>query len=323
MLASPLRGRVASVTMWTSRPHKLRPQSSQGRGMVIGGRAYNFARVTVGVLGVVVLAACGTMTRNPVPESAKLNEVVAAPGPGLVRFWGDAVPKDVVAFARRRDAEFRAEGINPSGVRNYLALSGGGSDGAFGAGLLVGWSAAGTRPKFDLVTGVSTGSLIAPFAFLGSSHDGELKEVFTTYGLNDIARRRPLVAIAVEASIADDAPLAHLIEQYVTPDFVAAIAGEYRKGRLPLIGTTNLDAQRPVIWNMGEIAAKGDQDSIELFRKVIRASASIPGIFPPVLVSVEQDGKMYDEMHVDGGVAAQVFIFPTRFDPRTVDKQLG
>src|SRR5262249_13078226 len=132
--------------MGTSRSHKFRPQSSQGRGMVIGGRAYDFARMTVGVAGMVVLAACGTMTRNAVPESASLNELVAAPGPGLIRFWGDAVPKGVEALARRRDAEFRAEGINPSGVRNYLALSGGGSDGAFGAGLLVGWSATGTRP---------------------------------------------------------------------------------------------------------------------------------------------------------------------------------
>lgn len=267
-----------------------------------------------------VLTACSTLTRNPVPESANLDEVRAAPG--QIRIWGDVVPKNIEAIGRERDTQRRAAGINPSGVMSYLAVSGGGSDGAFGAGLLVGWSEAGNRPKFDLVTGISTGALIAPFAFLGSEYDPQLKEVYTNYDANDIARKRPLTSILSETSLADDSPMAHLIARYVTPEFVERIAAEHRKGRRLLIGTTHLDAQRPVIWDMGRIAIRDDQNAVDLFRKVILASASIPGVFPPVLISVEQDGRIFDEMHVDGGVARQVFIFPTQFDPLTLDKEL-
>jgi len=212
---------------------------------------------------------------------------------------------------------------DPLGARNYLAVSGGGSDGAFGAGLLVGWSEAGTRPKFDVVTGISTGALIAPFAFLGSDYDAQLKEVYTTYGQKDIAQPRTLLSVAAEASIASIAPMVALVEHYVSSDFLAAVANEHRKGRRLLIGTTHLDAQRPVIWNMGEIAVRGDQNAIELFRKIIIASASVPGIFPPALISVDKGGRTYDEMHVDGGVVSQVFLFPTQCDPRSLDKRLG
>jgi predicted acylesterase/phospholipase RssA len=206
---------------------------------------------------------------------------------------------------------------------NFLAVSGGGSNGAFGAGLLVGWSEAGTRPKFDIVTGISTGALIAPFAFLGPAYDPQLKGIYTNYGTNDIARKRNVVAILANASVADPAPLESLIEHYVTPDFLRAVAVEHRKGRRLLIGTTNLDAQRPVIWDMGAIASRDDQRSQELFRKILLASASIPGVFPPVLIPVEHEGRVYDEMHVDGGVANQVFLFPSQVDPRRYDARLG
>jgi hypothetical protein len=281
----------------------------------------DFVRLGASVVITVVLVACSTVTRNPVPEGTSLEEVRAAPG--QVRIWGDVVPKNVEALGRERDAQRRAAGVNPSGVLNYLAISGGGSDGAFGAGLLVGWSEAGARPKFDLVTGISTGALIAPFAFLGSEYDPQLKEVYTSYDANDIARKRPLISVLADVSIADDSPMAHLIARYVTPDFVDRIAAEHRKGRRLLIGTTHLDAQRPVIWDMGRIAIRNDQNAINLFRKVMLASASIPGVFPPVLISVDQDGKLFDEMHVDGGVARQVFIFPTHFDPLTLDRELN
>jgi Patatin-like phospholipase len=277
-------------------------------------------RIGIRVVVALVLTACSTLTRNPVPESANLDEVRAAPG--QIRIWGDVVPKNIEAIGRERDMQRRAAGVNPSGLMSYLAVSGGGSDGAFGAGLLVGWSEAGTRPKFDLVTGISTGALIAPFAFLGSEYDLQLKEVYTNYDANDIARKRPLISALSDASLADASPMAHLIARYVTPDFVGRIAAEHRKGRRLLIGTTHLDAQRPVIWDMGGIAVRDDQNAIDLFRKVMLASASIPGVFPPVLISVEQDGRTFDEMHVDGGVAGQVFIFPTQFDPLTLDKEL-
>jgi len=281
---------------------------------------HDSGRIATRVVAALVLTACSTLTRNPVPEGANLEEVRAAPG--QIRIWGDVVPKNIEAIGRERDAQRRAAGVNPSGAMSYLAVSGGGSDGAFGAGLLVGWSEVGTRPKFDLVTGISTGALIAPFAFLGSEYDPQLKEVYTNYDANDIARKRPLLSALADASLADDSPMAHLIARYVTPDFIARVAAEHRKGRRLLIGTTHLDAQRPVIWDMGGIAIRNDENAINLFRKVMLASASIPGVFPPVLISVEQDGKVFDEMHVDGGVARQVFIFPTQFDPLTLDKQL-
>lgn len=237
--------------------------------------------------------------------------------------WGDAPPRNVALIRRQLNAERRSAGVDAHSARNYLAISGGGSDGAFGAGLLVGWSDAGSRPKFDVVTGTSAGAMIAPFAFLGSAYDGDLKEIYTTYGQKDIARRWPVFLIGPEASLASDAPLAALIEHYVSPELLRAVATEHRRGRRLLIGTTYLDAQRPVIWDMGQIASAGDQKALALFRQVILASASIPGIFPPVLISVDRDGKTYDEMHVDGGVASQVFLFPTNFDPRSLDPQDG
>jgi Patatin-like phospholipase len=279
------------------------------------------ARVTTLAVVAMTLAACSAISRQPVPEGVELDAVVAAPGP--IRMWGDVLPKNLAAIRRELDAQRQANNFDPLGARNYLAVSGGGSDGAFGAGLLVGWSEAGTRPKFDVVTGISTGALIAPFAFLGSDYDAQLKEVYTTYGQKDIAQPRTLLSVAAEASIASIAPMVALVEHYVSSDFLAAVANEHRKGRRLLIGTSHLDAQRPVIWNMGEIAVRGDQNAIELFRKIIIASASVPGIFPPALISVDKGGRTYDEMHVDGGVVSQVFLFPTQFDPRSLDKRLG
>src|SRR5262245_55835745 len=159
-----------------------------GQGKLVRG----WARAFGGIALALALASCGTLSRNALPESAALGEVVAAPGP--VRFWGDAVPPDMETLTRQRLAQYRAAGIDPSGTMSYLAVSGGGSDGAFGAGLLVGWSEAGTRPRFDVVTGISTGALIAPLAFLGRDYDPQLREVYTAYGLTDLVQRRTLVA---------------------------------------------------------------------------------------------------------------------------------
>jgi patatin-like phospholipase len=289
--------------------------------MAIRQQARNVTRTAAVAVLAAALAACGGLVRNALPEGAGLTPVLAADGP--IRFWGDAVPDRIEGLVRQRDEQYRAAGINPSGAMSYLAVSGGGSDGAFGAGLLVGWSEAGTRPRFDIVTGVSTGALIAPLAFLGPAYDPQLKEIYTSYGLEEIARRRSLLSIAAEASVADNGPMAGLIERYVTDEFLERIAGEHRKGRRLLIGTTYLDAQRPVIWNMGEIALRRDPQAAKLFRTIMLASAAIPGVFPPVLISVELNGQTFDEMHVDGGVTSQVFLFPSQFDPRSVDKRLG
>jgi len=191
-----------------------------------------------------------------------------------------------------------------------LAISGGAEDGAFGAGLLVGWSDAGTRPTFDLVTGVSSGALIAPFAFIGGSRDAELREMFTKYGRKNIFTYN-VPSLLEGSSLLDNSPLAKLIEKYVDHNFLQEIARERSKGRILLIGTTNLDAQRPVIWDVGRIALSNDPEALSLFRKILLASATLPGIFPPVRIRVRVGDQNYDELHVDGGITRQVFIAPT------------
>jgi hypothetical protein len=194
---------------------------------------------------------------------------------------------------------------------NYLAISGGGPDGAFGAGLLVGWSEAGTRPEFKLVTGISTGALIAPFAFLGPAYDEQLKDVYTTIQDSDVFSDRGFIdAVFFNDALKDTSPLYGLIEGYVNEDMMGEIAREYMKGRLLLIGTTNLDARRPVFWNIGAIAASGQPGALELVHKILLASAAMPMAVPPVMIDVEQDGKHYQEMHVDGGAIAQLFLYP-------------
>lgn len=262
-----------------------------------------------------------TMPRNPVPQSLTLKARV--PDLGNVRYWGDEVPEDAEAQIHLRMphlprlAEAPEKGGRP--VVNYLALSSGGTDGAFAAGLLVGWSKTGRRPRFEVVTGVSAGALIAPFAFLGPSHDPQLREIWTRYGTDDIIVKQPFSGLIGGPALADTQPLAWLIAKYVDRDFLDAIAAEYRKGRILLIGTTNLDAQRPVVWNMGEIAVSRSPGAVELFRQVILASAAIPGLFPPVHIDVEAGGEMHEEMHVDGGTTQKVFITPLQFSLRQLD----
>jgi len=195
-----------------------------------------------------------------------------------------------------------------------LVLSGGGSNGAFGAGFLKGWTTAGTRPTFKLVTGVSTGALIAPYAFLGSDYDDELERAFTSVTTGDVYKVRSPFAILKKDSLARTDPLAARIEELITDDMLRAIAAEHRKGRRLFVGTTNLDAQRFVVWNMGAIADSGQPGSLVLFRKVLLASASIPVAFPPVYFKVDVDGRTFDEMHVDGGVISILFLWGAMID---------
>jgi hypothetical protein len=245
-----------------------------------------------------------------------------------IRFWGDQLPpnadkmvKEKWIQARAARPSLRAGGKRP--VVNFLALSGGGDDGAFGAGVLCGWTARGTRPEFDVVTGVSTGALTAPFAFLGPRYDAALKDVFTQSNTKDIAVLHPMRGLLGGDSLASNAPLAKVIAHYVDEAFLAEVAEEHRKGRRLLIGTTNLDAERPVIWNMGEIAASGRPEALDLFRKVLLSSAAIPAVFPPGFIEVSAGGATYDEMHVDGGATREVFLVPTQFMAKTVDRRLG
>ena len=192
----------------------------------------------------------------------------------------------------------------------FVAISGGGDNGAFTAGLMNAWTATGTRPEFKLVTGISTGALIAPFAFLGPKYDATLKEVYTTISPKDVIEHRSILSGVLSDAMADNAPLLRLTQKSVTAELLKEIAAEYAKGRMLLIATADLDARRPVIWDMGKIASYGGPKALDLFVKVMIASASIPGGFPPMMLDVEVDGKPYQEMHVDGGIVAQVFAYP-------------
>ncbi|MDP2334082.1 MAG: patatin-like phospholipase family protein [Reyranella sp.] len=266
-------------------------------------------------IGILVVGACSIPERGPGVPAADTARALPLGIPNA-RFFADGDPKAMMeegarSFERER-AVWRAEGkktTRPPPVY-FLAVSGGGDNGAFGAGLMNGWTALGTRPEFKMVTGVSTGALVAPVAFLGPGYDDALRDVYTTMTPDKVFRARGLTAALFDDAMADTGPLAQVIETYADQKMFDAIAREYQKGRLLLIGTTHLDAQRPVIWNIGAIAASGHPGGLELFRKILRASAAIPGLFQPVLFDVEVDGRKYQEMHVDGGAIAQLFLYP-------------
>lgn len=188
-----------------------------------------------------------------------------------------------------------------------LALSGGGARGAFGAGLLTGWTHSGTRPHFTVVTGISTGALMGTFAFLGPQYDGELERFYTVTTDGDIFADRGFSGLLRDA-VKDSTPLKRIIEHTIDEAILAAVAGEHRRGRRFFAGTTNLDSARLVVWDMGAIAASDRPDRLQRFREVLLASASIPMVLPPVYFPVEWEGRTYWQMHVDGGAAVNVFL---------------
>lgn len=272
----------------------------------------------------VLLAACGTNV--PRLDDAPVNTYATPVGYKGIRYWGDAELKklnEVSALRLEQVKEaHRKDPSVPLERAYYLAISGGGGDGAYGAGLLAGWTKSGTRPQFEVVTGISTGALTAPYAFLGPAYDGKLKEIYTTISDKDVLRKTGPVGALFGASLTDNSPLKALVAKHVTADLVDKIAAENAKGRRLLVGTTNLDAQRPVVWDMTAIAASGNPDRVQLFRNVLIASAAIPGIFPPQLIKVQADGKSYEELHVDGGTTTQAFLLSGENSLKDVDKAL-
>jgi hypothetical protein len=195
----------------------------------------------------------------------------------------------------------------------YLAISGGGADGAYGAGVLNGWTASGTRPEFAIVSGVSTGALIAPFAFLGPSYDQLVRDLYTSGVAESLLASPRLQSVLFGSGVFGSQPLRKLVDQYVDQPMLARIAVEYARGRCLAVVTTDLDAQRAVVWDMGRIASYGNPAAVELFRDVLTASASVPVVFPPVLINVAASGRTIQEMHVDGAVTWPVFTMPAAF----------
>lgn len=196
-----------------------------------------------------------------------------------------------------------------SGRFDMLAISGGAAGGAYGAGALAGLTEAGARPEFALVTGVSTGALIAPFAFLGSAWDERLADAYVGGHAADLLSLRRL-ASSFTGGLFQGEALDALIHPFVDEALIDAIAAEHARGRRLLVATTDLDSQRACIWDMGAIAAHGGTKAVELFREVLAASASLPGLFPPRRIRCAVDGEVFEEMHVDGGVAAPLFLMP-------------
>lgn len=282
----------------------------------------NSSSVVALCLVAILMGCSSTPKRNPVPP--ELVKEVGIPGVPEARFWSDELPSFTVErLANLSDAGYRRKFSGIYGKpHHYLAISGGGANGAYGAGLLNGWSESGKRPKFTMVTGVSTGALTAPFAFLGSDYDDELKKIYTTTSTEDIIDKRGILTIPFSDSMADTKPLQQLIAQYITVDMIDAIAHEHNRGRRLFIGTLNLEAARPMIWSIGEIAASNNPHRVDLIHDILLASAAIPVAFPPVVIPVEFNGNRYDEMHVDGGTGMQVFVYPTALDWKLIRKKL-
>ena len=285
-----------------------------------------YSKVTVLLLICIygtILQSCGTVPPRT-PLTKELSTTAVIPGIPKARIWGDETPAWAKNWKPSSPEERKMKLPALYGkTHEYLAISGGGSKGAFAVGLLLGWSEAGTRPEFEIVTGVSTGALIAPFAFLGSEYDATLKEIYTGVSTKDILTERNVLVGLTSDAMTDSTPLLKLIQKYVTPRVMNELATEFRKGRQLNVATTNLDAGRPVIWNLGEIAASGQPRALELIHKILLASASIPVAFPPVLIEVEAQGRKFDELHVDGGGASQVYLYPLGIDWRHITEALN
>jgi predicted acylesterase/phospholipase RssA len=275
------------------------------------------------------LGGCGAAGRlASLPD--KLRSTASFHGlPANTRLVLDTTDDDrlarIAAVALRRELDYAARsGVKELPPAVYLAISGGGENGAYGAGILTAWTETGTRPVFKAVTGVSTGALIAPFAYLGSAYDKDLERFYTTIDQNQVMVSRGLITGVLGDSMYDSTPLLRTIRSALTPEMVAAIGREYtEKGRLLFVATTNLDVPVGVLWNIGSIAASGIQDAPELIAKILLASASIPGALPPVMIDVEAGGRRFQEMHVDGGTVAQVVLYPPSFSGDDLVAALG
>jgi len=287
--------------------------------------------IAIASLNILMLAGCSSLPRQHAVPKPLTTQAVVPLDINEVRYLVDS-PEDMRRMSHDAAALWpkelawqiaqgkSGEGLAPSYM---LAISGGGDNGAYTAGLLNGWSAAGTRPEFSLVTGVSTGALIAPYAFLGSKHDAQLKALYTETPREQLIEIKNVFAVLTEDSVIDTAPLFNLISKQIDRAFLDKIAIEYEKGRTLLISSTNLDTRQKVIWNMTKIAASQDPRALSLFHRIMLASAAIPGAFPPVMIDVEVKGQMFSEMHVDGGTTGQVFVYPPSLNLGALAKENG
>lgn len=283
---------------------KLHTGRSRGRQCSRFGRPDLLPALGAAIFGAAMLSACAIEPRTPFTEADQMAAIpIAVRG---IRYWADT-PESVFQKAARRAI------VQQGSPFIYLALSGGGGGGAYGAGVLNGWTDSGKRPQFTVVSGVSVGALIAPFAFLGPAYDERLRNIYTNGDAERLIRDpNPLGAI-FGAGLFGRERLRELVERDIDDGMIGAIAREDGKGRRLLVVTTDLDAQRAVIWDLGGIAAIGGPNAFKLFRDVLAASASVPVAFAPQLIDVSANGRNFQEMHVDGAVTTPVFTLPDMF----------
>ncbi len=254
-----------------------------------------------------LVSSCTMIQHTAVPED--LVDQVKVSGYDGIRTWADEVSPEFRQTIVARVDQLRKSGLAYKPA-HLLSLSGGGQNGAFGAGILTGWSARGDRPEFEIVSGVSTGALIAPLAFLGRDYDETLERVYTGISTRDVLVANPIGGLLGGSALASNHPLEKIIDEIVDDEFLAKTAEQHRRGRRLYVVTTNLEAQRPVVWNMSGIAASGRPGAEKLFESLLLASAAIPAAFPPVPIQVEADGQTFTELHVDGGTTANSFLGP-------------
>lgn len=264
--------------------------------------------ITVLLMSAMSIQGCATLRpRNALPLDFAGKVTID----GMPDIRTDIDDPNPVVMQKSLIDSFKEEGAaNLLGIKSYpvLAISGGGANGAYGAGLLRGWSDEGSRPLFKIITGVSSGSIMALYTFLGKDYDAQLEDFFTRMSTKDVMRQKNFFSIIFGDSLFSSSPLAKKISSIVDGKLMAKVAEEHKRGRRLFVGTVNLDAQEFVVWDMGALACKGGSDSLKMFRKILLASCSLPMTFPPVHFKViSETGELYDEMHVDGGTVRGVF----------------
>jgi hypothetical protein len=263
--------------------------------------------MTVGVAACTSSAPLPRLPAVPASETGRVS-VLGIANARFLPSDSEAISAMGARLYEREEAYYASTGRRVPPAMSMLAISGGGDNGAFGAGLLVGWGERGTRPSFKIITGVSTGALIAPFVFL--EDDQAITQLITTIDQDDVYTKRPLLTGLTSDALSDSAPLEKLIAQHVDAGIVARIAEESRHGRALVVITTDLDAGVPVLWDIGAIAESGKPEAVGLIRKILLASASVPGLLPPVLFDVTIHRAHYQEIHADGGASVQTFLYP-------------
>ncbi|WP_394240784.1 patatin-like phospholipase family protein [Vibrio astriarenae] len=290
----------------------------------------NFARlfeamweksIKVGVAVIVLLIVSGC-TSTPQRNTSELSEGFKPLNIEHARFW-DGDNTNLAGYDFLREYETLLLHKPADEPVRYLALSGGGVNGAFAAGILNAWSDTGQRPDFDVISGISTGAIVSVFAYLGESYDEALKSYYTETTLDEMFKRNSFLSMVSRNAIVDVSGFEKKVRDAVDQDMLSALAAERDKGRLLLIGTTNLDYEKLALWDIGRIAKHGSPESMELIQDIIIASSSIPGLFPAKLINVYDGEHQLDELHVDGGVSRQVFFAPQWIRKTIVEEERG